>query len=212
MQSNRYVCDKWRLEILYSGGIYVKKKKSEQLWEVLVLVLQKQNQLNPFCFLGKLGGGLWGVCIWEMASLTCRAGNQIEDGKILGLTPSLEYGILEYLELEGTHVAVCARTTVLGQNRLVRLLKVFAKDVPAILTVSQPSVCVFHSRSTEPLPAATQQHPQLVPCWCSTSASPTPGDMWTIWGLCPIPAPGWGTQIPLLKGRSGTLCIWNLMQ
>lgn len=30
MQSNRYVCDKWRLEILYSsGGIYVKKKKSQ---------------------------------------------------------------------------------------------------------------------------------------------------------------------------------------
>lgn len=47
----------WRSCILLVGFM-LKKKKSEQLWEVLVLVLQKQNQLNPFCFLGKLGGGL----------------------------------------------------------------------------------------------------------------------------------------------------------
>lgn len=55
------------------------------------------------------------------------------------------YQIIEYSELEETHrndevhVAVCIRTTAPGQNRLNRPPKVFAKDVPKIYTISQPT-------------------------------------------------------------------------
>lgn len=53
MQSNRYVCDKWRLEILYSsGGIYVKKKKVRTIMGSFGACFAEAKPVEPILFPG----------------------------------------------------------------------------------------------------------------------------------------------------------------
>lgn len=153
--------------------------------------MQHTNPWTSFVCPAKLGRGLWGACILEMALLTCRTDNEIGDWKIWGLWllhwnisnhrmfwVGRDTGMIESMWQSASEPLHQVRRDSIDSQGVCKRCPQNWRNLPTNESYA------FHVRSVKPLPVAPRQHLQLDSCLISALPMPVPRlGMW--WPAAP---------------------------